>query len=656
MEMTGRHLMRANDAWESWSVAHQGLSAIFAHVQIIKCEYARFYPCIFAFFHLCLSVLFCFVLLCSSLRLCSPHLCVRFLFLVLYPVRLLSSSFRPCFVTPTFTQLFHTRTHFCHTQLCHTHTHLCHTTLSHSIFHTQLCHTHLCHTRTTLSHTIFHTQLCHTRFCHTHSFDTHTQLCHTQLFHTHAHIFVTRTTWSHTSLSHATLSHTIFAWLAWWPLATSTLHLRGRRSTWRHPPTPMLCVAGLALGGTSTALCVARVCHLWHGGALSRGCVAGVALGDIDVAFAWEACRLAGSTYVCVAGMGLWHWAASGGALRSRGRRGTLRGRRRTWRHPPALFVAGLALGDIHLCFAWQAWRLWHWAGSGGALGARRSSGRCGTLRGKRRAWRHPPALCVAGLALGDIRLRFVWQAWRIWHSAQHFARQAWHLATSTLVWRGRRGTWRHPLALCVASVALGDIHLCFAWQAWRLWHWAGSGGALGARRSSGRCGTLRGKHRAWRHPPALCVAGLALGDIRLRFVWQAWRIWHSAQHFARQAWHLATSTLVWRGRRGTWRHPLALCVASVALGDIHLCFAWQAWRLWLSRPAELQKGCSSLNEKFEKLCFKNALFLKCETMYFQNVKAMWKKCIFKKQFWSFVPCPSAFDLMVLLLIVIAML
>ena len=59
----------------------------------------------------------------------------------------------------------------------------------------------------------------------------------------------------------------------------------------------------------------------------------------------------------------LWHWAGSGGA------RGTLRGRRGTWSHPPSFHVAGVALGDIHLRFAWQAWHLWHWAGSGGALG-----------------------------------------------------------------------------------------------------------------------------------------------------------------------------------------------------------------------------------------------------------------------------------------------
>ena len=126
----------------------------------------------------------------------------------------------------------------------------------------------------------------------------------------------------------------------------------------------------------------------------------------------------------------------------------------------------------------------------------------------------------MAGVALGDIHLRFAWQAWR--------------LVTSTFVSRGRRGTWGTGLALvvrlgalwspgaaplCVAGVALGDNHLRFAWQAWHLGHWAGSGGA--------RSGT-------WRLPPSFCVAGVALADIHLRFAWQV------------------TSTFVLRGRRGT--------------------------------------------------------------------------------------------------------
>ena len=180
----------------------------------------------------------------------------------------------------------------------------------------------------------------------------------------------------------------------------------------------------------------------------------------------------------------------------------------------------------------------------------------------------------MAGVALGDI-FRFTWLAW--------------HLAT-TFVLRGRRGTCGTGLAL-VAGVALGDIYLCFAWQAWHLRHWAGSGGALGRALVAGETAVL-------------CMAGVALGDIYLRFAWQAWRLRHwagsggalgrhlpsfcvagvalaalgwlwwrlgalwspvTAWYFAWQAWHLATS-FVSLGWRGTWRHLP--------------CFAWQAWHL----------------------------------------------------------------------------
>jgi hypothetical protein len=56
--------------------------------------------------------------------------------------------------------------------------------------------------------------------------------------------------------------------------------------------------------------------------------------------------------------------------------------------------VAGMALGDIDLHFVWQAWHLLHWAGSGGVLGFRRGAG-------------DAAAVGVAGVALGDIHLRF---------------------------------------------------------------------------------------------------------------------------------------------------------------------------------------------------------------------------------------------------------
>ena len=78
--------------------------------------------------------------------------------------------------------------------------------------------------------------------------------------------------------------------------------------------------------------------------------------------------------------------------------------------------------------------------------------------------------LCVAGVALGDIRRRFTWQAW--------------HLVTSTVVLRGRRATCGTGLAL----VAMLRPPLCRA--------------------------TLRGRRGTWWHPPSFHVAGVALGDI----------------------------------------------------------------------------------------------------------------------------------------------
>jgi len=75
----------------------------------------------------------------------------------------------------------------------------------------------------------------------------------------------------------------------------------------------------------------------------------------------------------------------------------------------------------------------------------------------------------VAGMALGDIHRHFAWQAW--------------HLVTSTVTLRGRRGTYGTGLAL-VARLVLGVTP-------WRR-------------------GVLRGRRGTWRHPPSLCVAGLA--------------------------------------------------------------------------------------------------------------------------------------------------
>ena len=88
------------------------------------------------------------------------------------------------------------------------------------------------------------------------------------------------------------------------------------------------------------------------------------------------------------------------------------------------------------------------------------------------------------------------------------FAWQAWHLETSTFVWRSRRGAWSHLPAFGVAGVALVAL-----------------GGALGRRWSPG-----------------------------------------APRHFAWQAWHLVTFTFVLPGRPGTWRHLPAFGLAGVAL------------------------------------------------------------------------------------------
>ena len=73
--------------------------------------------------------------------------------------------------------------------------------------------------------------------------------------------------------------------------------------------------------------------------------------------------------------------------------------------------MAGVALGDIHRRFEWQACCLWDWDGSCDALGSPVTP-------------RDAAALCVAGVALA-------------------------------VVSRGRRGTWPHPPSFCAAGVVL---------------------------------------------------------------------------------------------------------------------------------------------------------------------------------------------------------
>ena len=155
--------------------------------------------------------------------------------------------------------------------------------------------------------------------------------------------------------------------------------------------------------------------------------------------------------------------------------------RRGTWRHRRAFCVAGVAL----MALVWLWWPAWFPFGTVVAA-----------------------AVCAAGVAFGDIDLHFLWQAWRLVTSTCAL-RQAWHLATSTFTLCGRRGAWRHRRAFCVAGVAL----MALVWLWWRVWFPFGTVVAA-----------------------AVCVAGVALGDIDLHFLWQAWR--------------LATSTCILWGRK----------------------------------------------------------------------------------------------------------
>ena len=424
---------------------------------------------------------------------------------------------------------------------------------------------HLCHTPSFTHHFVTH-HLSHTTLSHTTLSPTifHTQLCHTPLCNppSFTHNFVTH------HLSHTTLSPTIFH--------TQLCHTPSFTHHLCHTPSFTQHLSHTTLSHTifHTQLChTPSLTHHFVTHHLSHHFVTHTHHLSHTI-FLTLLCHPPSFTHHL--SHTIFHTALSHAIFHTPSLTQHLshtlfvkRGRRGTWRHPPSFCGAGVALGDIHLRFMWQAWHLltftcvWR--------------GRCGTCC---TWWRAPlvargaASLCVASVALGDIHLRFTWQAW--------------HLETSTFVLRGRRGTWRHPpsfmwqawhlwtlatlsgvalvalgvargaVPLCMAGMALRDMHLRFTWQAWLL-----------------ETSTLRGMRGAWRHPPSFRVASATLGDIHLRFAWQAWHLgrWAGSggalgldwspvtpRHFAWQAWRLVTSIFVSRGRRGTWRHPPSFC------------------------------------------------------------------------------------------------
>eukprot|EP00435_Cladocopium_sp_Y103_P056049 s1285_g18.t1 len=190
---------------------------------------------------------------------------------------------------------------------------------------------------------------------------------------------------------------------------------------------------------------------------------------------------------------------------------------------------------------------------------------------------------------------------------AIRFVGQAWHLATWTFIFCGRRGTYGAQLGLvtrliaadaasfCVAGVALGRVEPRFVWQVWHLGHLAiwtftfcgrrgtyGTQLGLATRLAAADAASLRvagvalrdmDRHFVWRDPygtglglvtrlgaadaASFCVAGVAFGTVDLRFVWQAW--------------HLARWAFTLYGRCGTYGTGLGLVTCLVAFGAVAL-------------------------------------------------------------------------------------
>ena len=377
--------------------------------------------------------------------------------------------------------------------------------------HTQLSHTQLTHTQ--LVHTLVrtHTQLSHTHNLLTHNLSTHNFLTHNLLTHNlSTHILSTHNVLTYNLLTYNLPTHN---------LSTHNLltHNLSTHNLLTHTTCPH-----------TTCPHHTQLTHT-HNLTTHTTCPHHTQLTHTHTTWPHTTCPRA--------------WVSVG----RRGRRGCWRGRRGTWWHRPSLCVGGMALGDLDRHFGWH---LWYWAGSGGALGSPfgavvAASMSTFTLRGRRGTWWHWPWLCVAGVAL--MALNWLW--WRAWVPVGRHCRRG--------CWRGRRGTWWHRPSLCVAGVAL-DIDGHFARQAWHLWHWTGSGGAVVS---------PFGSVSVWRR----CRRGCWRGR---RGTW-----WHRDRHFALQAWH-------WTGFGGALGSPLgavvaaAVGVAGVALGDIDLHFAWQAWLL----------------------------------------------------------------------------
>ena len=359
------------------------------------------------------------------------------------------------------------------------------------------------------------------------------------------HSLFTHTTCSHTTCPHTTCSHTTCH-------HTSCHHTSCHQTTCSHTLSSHTPCPHTTCPHTTCPHRHNFVWQVWHlvtwTFTLHR-CVAGLALGDMYLHFAWHLVtstltfRGKGGTYgtgpaLVVSSHNLSSHNIDGVALTALGRL--------WWRtrfpndavDAAAVCVGGVALGEIDCHFAWQAWHLV--TATVTLRGITHAHTTCPrtTCPQTTCSQRHRPSLCVAGVALGDIDYHFAWQAC---HLRQLLCVAGVALrALGWLWWRtGFPNDAVDAAALCVAGVALGDIDCHFAWQAWHL------------------------------VTSTFSVAGLALGDIDYHFAWKACHL----RHWAGSAHTTCPPTTCPRTTcpqtTCSQRHRPSLCVAGVALGDI---------------------------------------------------------------------------------------
>eukprot|EP00435_Cladocopium_sp_Y103_P025146 s901_g6.t1 len=231
--------------------------------------------------------------------------------------------------------------------------------------------------------------------------------------------------------------------------------------------------------------------------------------------------------------------------------------RRRVW-DAAAFCAAGVALGDIQAHFAQQAWRLWNcarwqaWRLAALAFTFCGRPGAHGAGLAPAAAW--TPWLFLSGgrgiktsccAASGSSLLREGFKATETINESHcvAFTAMGWRLPAWS-VWTPRlffcvavRGAWCHPGSVCPRSVALIELR-------WIWWRFVCFDATLFC-----VAGVAFGEIQAHCLAGLASVAGVALGDIRVTFEWQAWHL----RYWAGSGGALGRFGRVLLGSRGTW-------------------------------------------------------------------------------------------------------